>query len=295
MESKVVDKVYLYTACQAVHCRSPEAARILYLRAKSILGAKTRVLCKPEGIDIEDILPDSIHSSKAVLQSVIHHGVPSVFKFPFTDEYRDSVEQDYLFCERLSEANNGVLPEGMVRYRQHSLTNSRSVVVTGSISKRYLLSINTLNRPLSMEFICKTVRRVKATLTEVHALGFTINDLKPANLFMDCDGNVDIGDFGGALGTLDYLEETTRGYIPEDILARGRSCPAVDWMCLINSVFMLLDEPGGTTTSDIALAVAELSLDTAAAVSNELRDLLHEILSLAQKKSNTYRHWHEEI
>jgi serine/threonine protein kinase len=70
----------------------------------------------------------------------------------------------------------------------------------------------------------------------VHNQDLSINDIKPDNMYMDGQGNVDIGDFGGVTKIGEGFRETTQNYIPQDMYESNVAIPAVDYMCLINSI-----------------------------------------------------------
>eukprot|EP01036_Dinobryon_divergens_P044599 gene44599-59515_t len=63
----------------------------------------------------------------------------------------------------------------------------------------------------------KIIVRVSDTFKRVHDLGYVFNDLKPDNIYMDSNGDIDIGDFGGVTEIGKAFLEITEEYIPADL------------------------------------------------------------------------------
>ena len=279
VEKKFIDKVYMQFGYDANTCTSATVAKFFYEKAKALMGTETRLVLKNEGIQLAGQL-DGAHSSKAIFEMIAKSGKMFIFKFPMNDFFFSFVEKDYEFCRALKIRNDGEFPDGLVYYDKLSMRNSKDSIVTGSISKPYVTSLNRFTKPLSVDFVCSIVKRVQAALTVVHALGYAINDLKPENLFIDSDMIVDIGDFGGAEKVGDPLTEMTPQYIPEDLYDQRVSSPAIDWMCLINSAFDFLGYQTKGTSSQIRAHVAFIAKD----IGEELPILLNEILATVKSE-----------
>ena len=116
------------------------------------------------------MLPEA-DSEKAVFERIVMNDKPYVFKIPTMPRYMQSIKKDYEFCRDIKADNNNVFPNGLVYYEALSIQNSEDCTVTGSISEPYTMSLNLMfPRPVSADFLCNMVKRVAATLTEVHAL-----------------------------------------------------------------------------------------------------------------------------
>ena len=69
-------------------------------------------------------------------------------------------------------------------------------------------------------------------------------DLKPDNMYMSSNGDIDIGDFGGALEIGETIIEYTPDYLPEDI--QSIALPKVDLICLVTSILKMKKIPFDT-------------------------------------------------
>jgi serine/threonine protein kinase len=135
------------------------------------------------------------------------------------------------------------------------------------------LSLNKLSPPLSDFLLTSIANRVCSTIAAVHERGFIINDIKPDNLYMDEQGNVDIGDFGGVTRVGERFNETTQPYIPTDLYESNLAIPAVDYMCLINSI---LELSGVRLNAGTCLQVREIVQNV---VNTRVRDSLVSIFA----------------
>lgn len=200
---------------------------------------------------ILDGLVPGAYSNKAILQFVIVNKAPYVFKYPTLPSYANIIIKDFEFCERLKRANGNILPRGIVEYRRLCILNKDKQEIIGSISKVYCFSLSQLCKPLPSSFVSELGFHLVDVVEEVHALGFVINDIKPENIFMGVDVSIDIGDFGGATSTGDVLFETTDDYYPIDLRECRYAYPVGDWMCLVNTIFELLGNRKGNTSTEI--------------------------------------------
>jgi hypothetical protein len=227
---RIIDKVYMISPEQANNCVSPNTAKFLYARAKAMIGTATRLEATVLGIDLDGLLP-GVFSNKAILELVIKDGIPYVFKFAIDVQFQKSIDMDF----EASALMKGI--EGLVRYTRFEVERpSRAGKYVGSLSMFYALSLNKLRPPLSEVLLVSIIDRVSRTIALVHNQDLSINDIKPDNMYMDGQGNVDIGDFGGVTKIGEGFRETTQNYIPQDMYESNVAIPAVDYMCLINSI-----------------------------------------------------------
>jgi serine/threonine protein kinase len=269
--NKVIDKVYLTTSREADACTSPYIAKYLYDRAKSLVGTATKLLYSGQGIDLDGQLPDAF-SNKAILEIIIVNKMPYVFKFPFHPDYDHLISKDYEFCRIITDKIEGTLPHGLVNYQHFQITTTNNRVISGSISPLYVLSMNKLHYPVSEGLLVTMCNRLVPAISAVHRCKYVIGDIKPSNLFMDSNGNIDIGDFGGATPIGTPFIETSQEYAPIELVESNCAVPTMDWMCLINSLFEMRDLPKGKSCNAIIELVGSLQ-------ESLLKDMLNTILS----------------
>ena len=77
--------------------------------------------------------------------------------------------------------------------------------------------------------------RISAALHVIHCRGWIVGDIKqPSNLFIDSNGEIDMGAFGGAVPLGDHLKEYSPDYLPADLL--GPATILMDYACLVGTV-----------------------------------------------------------
>jgi len=271
----VMDKVFLQFPVEATSCVNPSVARYIFDRAKALIGTATRMHVSSLGlmIDLDGLLPGAF-SNKSILELVIKEGVPFVFKFAVDDHYQESIDRD---IEHSAVFKN--IP-GLVVYEGFAIPKSvAGCYYRGSISKVYVLSLNKLsNFPLSPLLLKKIIVTVSGTFKKVHDLGYVFNDLKPDNIYMDSNGDIDIGDFGGVTKIGRAFVEITEEYIPADLASSNVSIPLVDKMCLVNTVLQLSKcNYGGRTCKENIRKVSNIQ-------SEEVRFCLMDIFSAEERK-----------
>ena len=253
-----MEKAFSQFSNEANNCNTVDAAISIYTRAKAILGTSTRLeLMKDEIRVVLDGMLSGSYSNKAILQSVLVDKKPFVFKYPTRPEFASSICRDYEFCEQLKDANSGILPTGIVDYQRLKIVQIDGNEVIGSISKFYCFSLNQLTRPLPLWYVLDIGKRIVTTLDKIHTLQYVVNDIKPENLYMDTDGNVDIADFGGATANGDKLVEITTEYYPNDLSDDRFAYYTGDWFCLINTVLDLLGQHKICSTTKIRSFLTE--------------------------------------
>ena len=135
------------------------------------------------------------------------------------------------------------------------------------------MSMNELTPPLPPNLVLKMCKRISKVLDVVHGLGWIIADIKPSNLFMASNGDIDLGDFGGAVPIGEHIREYTSDYLPEELL--GDATVTVDFVCLTATALSMLEvnyRPNSTSVEGLKKTV-EL-------VSNiEVKELLLRFLS----------------
>lgn len=271
----VVDKVFLQFSAEATSCVNPSVAQYIFNRAKALIGTATRMRVSSLGlmVDLDGLLPGAF-SNKSILELVVKEGVPCVFKFATDSQFQDSIDRDIHYSTVFKTIS------GLVVYESFTIPKSVSGhYYCGSISKVYVLSLNKLSTfPLSPLLLKKIIVRVSDTFKRVHDLGYVFNDLKPDNIYMDSNGDIDIGDFGGVTEIGKAFLEITEEYIPADLVSSNISIPLVDKMCLVNTVLQLSNcSFGGETCKENISRVKNIQ-------SEEVRLCLMEIFTAEERK-----------
>jgi serine/threonine protein kinase len=132
------------------------------------------------------------------------------FKFAIDSQFQDSIDRDIHYSTVFETIS------GLVVYERLTIPKSTSGhYYCGSISKVYVFSLNNLSTCLlSPLLLKKIIVTVSETFKRVHNLGYVFNDLKPGNIYMDSNGDIDIGDFGGVTEIGQAFLEITEEYIP---------------------------------------------------------------------------------
>ena len=275
----VVDKVFLQFSVEATSCVNPSVAQYIFNRAKALIGTATRMHVSSLGlmVDLDGLLPGAF-SNKSILELVVKEGVPCVFKFATDSQFQDSIDRDIHYSTVFKNIS------GLVVYERFTIPKSVSEhYYCGSISKVYVFSLNKLSTfPLSPLLLKKIIFTVSNTFKRVHGLGYVFNDLKPDNIYMDSNGDIDIGDFGGVTEIGKAFLEITVEYIPADLVSSNTSIPLVDKMCLVNTVLQLSNcSFGGETCKENISRVKNIQ-------SEEVRLCLMEIFSAEERKQFEY-------
>ena len=218
------------------------------------------------------VLPNSF-SSKAILQRIVLKGTPYVFKFQkeLNDtSQRESVLRDVKFSELL-KSKLGCSPAGAVVYLPFEFISNVGEVV-GSISPVYVCSLNELKAPFPTTLLLYICSRVSNLLEHVHSIRWIIGDIKPYNLFLSSTGEIDVGDFGGAVEIGSSLIEYSDDYYPIDNFVAS---PTIDYICLIVTILELHQSlPSFKDVSDLDKIVRELpNLDIRDALIGILRKI----------------------
>jgi serine/threonine protein kinase len=152
--------------------------------------------------------------------------------------------------------------------------------IQACISSHYCLTLRALTYPLPYAFVHTTGERLLEAINKVSDIGFSINDVKPENVYLDSAGNVDIGDFGGYSAFGDRIVEYTPEYLCEELI----NTPVTkmnDRMCLVATLLALVERKPSRVTVD-SLRNACVSLPE---VKNDGDGLLKRfLLSLFPKK-----------
>ena len=217
-------------------------------------------LNQPDGIILDHDVPGA-ESNKAFFEFVLVNGVPKVFEYAQTADVTEEqfIMKDVQFTEVLSQQCNP-FPEGFVHYSSFTIEKSGSTgSITGSISRHYALTLQSLStRPLPASYVLNVGQQVLNGINKVHSLDYSINDIKPANLYIHSNGKIHIADYGAYTSlNASQLVEYTHDYLPEEL----HHCPvskANDLSCLASTLLDLCDLKPTRITRNILLAHAEL-------------------------------------
>lgn len=126
--------------------------------------------------------------------------------------------------------------------------------------------------PLPCKYILRVGEQVLDAIHLVHSAGYSVNDIKPSNLFLDSDGAVLVGDFGaftklGAGNLVEYSAE----YLPAE-LVDAPVTKTNDFCCLASTLLEMLDQKPTPLTISSLVAAALLVSD------KDLRDFIHQLL-----------------
>ena len=263
-----VNKVFEQFRKEVESCHDCFVAKSYYDRCANFIGASTILnLVETKELVIDGPLHNAF-SNKAHLQRVILKGKPFIFKYPLdlTNHIQvDSVMRDVAFSEMLrGESGENIFP-GLVQYYRFQCTTN-GLTVAGSISPIYVMSLNELNAPLPKNMILNMCQRIRTALDVIHHHGWIVGDIKPSNLFIASNGEIDIGDFGGAVPLKSELKEYSPDYLPADLI--GPAKILVDYACLVVTVLEMI--VGRPSISNLDALKASVSL-----VSDyEIRDML---------------------
>jgi serine/threonine protein kinase len=236
-----VNKVFEQFGKEVATCHDEEVAKSYFDKCKNFAGTSTILaLVDDKELVIDGVLSNAF-SNKAVLQRVVLKGHPYVFKYPLdrTDEsQKSSILCDISFSELLTERAGGKPLVGIVPYTRFEIVANGSTVF-GSLSPIYVMSLNELHAPLPKKFILNLCNRVLTALDFIHLQGWIVGDIKPSNLFLASNGDIDIGDFGGAVRFSSSLREYSYEYLPLDL----HGLPAtlkVDYACLVVTILEMM-------------------------------------------------------
>ena len=213
----------------------------IWKRSKRRSGATTRLAQSPN-IILDGEVPGA-ESNKAFFEFVLFHGVPMVFKYA---QSADAVQEEFInkdvhFTNILTQKYNNQLPPGLVNYTSFSIHKSDSAgTVSGSLSPHFPLTLHSLtSRPLPADYLLSVGHQVLDSINIVHSIDYSINDIKPSNLFIQSNGHVCIADYGGYTAMdAASLQEYSPEYMPEDLLS-VRVCRKHDESCLASSLLEL--------------------------------------------------------
>ncbi len=255
-----VNKVFEQFRKEIESCHDPDLAKSYYDRCANFVGVSTILqLVQSQELVIDGPLHNAF-SNKAHLQRVMLKGKPYIFKYPLdltNDIQRDSVMRDVAFSEILRGGSDGIICPGVVQYYPLEVVANGHTIV-GSISPVYIMSLNKLSAPLPKNMILKMCQRICSALDFIHNRGWVVGDIKPSNLFIDSNGDVDIGDFGGAVRLGSDLKEYSPDYLPADLY--GPATIRVDYACLVVTVLeKIVGRPSITSVDGLMASVNLLS------------------------------------
>ncbi len=82
-----------------------------------------------------------------------------------------------------------------------------------------------------LTILYKAMENIESALELLHGLEFFHCDIKPANIFMDSNGGIVLGDFGSTVGEGQEIYATP-GYVPKEAMKHNSACRAFDYSLL---------------------------------------------------------------
>jgi len=243
-----VDKCFRYYFSEIQACTSVDMAKSIWQKANRRAGTKTRLLSSDENVILDGDVPRA-ESNKAFFEFVVVESIPFVFKFPQSEDVdcMKLILKDVEFSNIIKNHYGQV--KGFVYYSLLSVPRGDGSCITGSISSHYCLTLRALTYPLPYAFVHTTGERLLEAINKVSDIGFSINDVKPENVYLDSAGNVDIGDFGGYSAFGDRIVEYTPEYLCEELI----NTPVTmmnDRMCLVATLLALVERKPSRVTVD---------------------------------------------
>ena len=99
-----------------------------------------------------------------------------------------------------------------------------------------MCSLNELKAPFPKSLLLYICSRVCTFLEKVHSIGWIIGDISNHLIFISATGEIDVGDFGGAVEIGSSLVEYSLDYYPFD---NNVASPTIDYICLIVTILEL--------------------------------------------------------
>ena len=165
--------------------------------------------------------------------------------------------------------------------------------VDAIVLSKYSSPLARPSSQLFLEVILEQGRRIQEALAHIHAhhdpgratVGFVHMDVKPANIFIDYNGDWFLADFGSMRDKGDTITSTTPGLHPKDL--RGKEArPAYDFFMLGITLLMATDLAGDKKKriredpeSPLSRSLIETRLAGLALESQDLSDLIRALLS----------------
>ena len=243
-----VDKCFKYYFSEIQACTSMDMARSIWLKASKRAGTKTRLLNSEKNIILDGDVPGA-ESNKAFFEFVIVESIPYVFKFPQSEtaESLKRILKDVEFSDIIKNRYGKV--GGFVRYSLLSVPRVDGSSITGSKSSHYCLTLHALTYPLPSAFVYQIGEKLLEAVNKIADMGYSINDIKPENIYLDSAGNVDIGDFEGYSSVGERISEYTPEYFCDEFV----NVPVTktnDRMCLVATLLALVDRKPSRVTVD---------------------------------------------
>lgn len=264
---KNVDKCFRYMFNEIKTISSDTMAADIFKRGVRRTGVSTRLLQteEKEGIILDGDVPGA-ESNKAFFEFVLVNGTPMVFKYAQSTDAKQEelVLKDSRFTNILKTKLN-YFPEGLVHYEEFSIKKANNgATLIGTLSPHYSMTLHSLSaRPLPSNYVLSLGQQVLDVINKVHSVDFSINDIKPSNIFITSTGKVCVGDFGGYTPLLaDRLVEYSAEYLPEELHLQPVT-KVNDIACLASTLLELMNQKPHEITMSTLRTAARLVRDEA--------------------------------
>jgi serine/threonine protein kinase len=171
----------------------------------------------------------------------------NVFKYPqdpdADSEGSKSIQKDVAVSETLStELGENNAKMHFVLYKPLHIIRSDGTNCMGNLTLFYPLTLEKLSKPVPINEVLFWGNQIFSGIQAIHSLGDSINDLKPANLFIDNSRNCLIADYGGVTRMNEILREYTTAYLPKELWEADSPIvtPLNDKYCLLVTLHELL-------------------------------------------------------
>jgi hypothetical protein len=280
---KTVDHAQTKFAEEMRNVSNSRMALSLFRRAERVINTTTKVRANRINSDIvmaDSEVPDA-YSNNSYFQLVFLRHKLHVFKHPqdlsLGSRGVASIRKDVDVSEILF-ARLGNHPDcRYVRYHHFAIDRIDKSRCEGSISLFYPMTLARLARPVPVADVVFWGRQILSTIEHVHAIGYSINDLKPNNLFLDSDGNCHIADYGGVTELGADLVEFSMAFMPHEFYEGDVASPVTvqnDKYCLISTLLCLLNCLPRVITKAYLISNCKLVGD------NEFANLIKDVIGL---------------
>jgi hypothetical protein len=278
---KIIDHIELRHPEDMKNALNTRNVMTVYSRAARMVTTATKLKANESDANliVNDIVWDAF-STRSYFQYVLLRRKLHVFKYPQDpgvsslglQSIRRDVDVSRIICNSFGEHAH----RGFVLYSPFILVRSDGSQMEGNISFYYPMTLAKLSTPLPLADVIFWGRQIFSAIKKLHSIKYSINDLKPNNLYLDNDGNCYIADYGGVTQFGEPLSEYSPEFLPQELYQSEKEVLVTDRndkYCLISTMLCLLKRMPPVVT--IGNLVANVTLLRSA----EFTDLVNEIIN----------------